>query len=77
MGQPVSEPAQVIGEFNIDLMISLRKKAFESQAVQLPKLRISGKMSDLCVSLTPYTYCNITQIHKLFIAEQGYGETSE
>lgn len=35
----------------------------------LPKLRIDGEMSGLKVSLTPYTYCNITQIHKLFMAE--------
>ena len=48
----------------------MRKRAYESQAVQLPKLRISGKMSDLSVALTPYTYCNFAQIHRLFYAEQ-------
>ena len=53
----------------MDLLISARKKGYESQGLLLPKLRIGGKMSDLKVSLTPYTYCNITQIHKLFSAE--------
>lgn len=48
----------------------MRKRAFEAQAVQLPKLCINGKMSDLTVSLTPYTYCNFTQIHKLFYGSQ-------
>ena len=33
IGQPVAEPTQVIGDFNIDLLISVRKKAYESQAV--------------------------------------------
>ena len=53
----------------MDLLISARKKGFESQGLLLPKLRIGGKMSDLKISLTPYTFCNFTQIHKLFSAE--------
>ena len=67
IGEPTVATAQVIDDFNMDLLISMRKKGFESQGLNLPKLSISGTMSDLFVSLTPYTYCNITQIHKLFI----------
>lgn len=69
VGDIVSEPTQVIGNFNLDVLISVRKKGFESQGLLVPKLRIGGKMSDLAVSLTPYTYCHFSQIHKLFFGE--------
>ena len=34
-------------------------------------------MSDLKVNLTPYTYCNITQIHKLFSAEEASADVNQ
>ena len=76
VGEPIASPTQVVSSFNLDLLISVRRKGFEGQGLLVPKLRIGGKMSELSVSLTPYTYCHLSQAHKLFQSEASSTATS-
>jgi hypothetical protein len=53
----------VVEPFDLTLNLSLRQKG---QCQNLPKLKIECLMTDLNMTLSPYTYCQLANIYLLF-----------
>jgi len=59
-----SQLAPIMPNVNVDLLIFVRRTG--KTRADVPKLKILGKISEISVMLTPYTYCHFVNLSKLF-----------
>jgi len=52
----------------------MRRTEVSNNAV--PKLKVTGKISDITINLTPYTYSHLVNISRLFYPASTKGEAN-
>jgi hypothetical protein len=56
---------KIIENFNIKMLIYVKRNGY-SDSPDVAKLKIVGSISEITVMLTPYTYCHLINISRLF-----------
>lgn len=60
-------PQPVIDQVNVNVLLFMRRNDVVKPSV--PKLKVAGKVSDITVNLTPYTYSHLVNLSSLLAAD--------